>query len=752
MCRIRIGQTSVAISLYIGACGAVGHMDADDTRFAALVSRVKEAACSSPGFTKGIRGLKLNLDELEAAGAQDRFMRIWEVGVPLKAQPAEPLDRRNHPSLLAAGPDWAYREWDRLEKLGKVEFLGPSRPPRLNISPCALILKLRKDVPPSVCDEDRFKARLIVDLLRGRVNDRLPKVEVAYGTVEMAVDGIHPGDFLFVIDLKDAFFNWRVEDSSAWELGFYSPGHSSYGRYLFLPFGLSSSPGLNDASIKEVLRLLEISTGVKLLDFVDDLFGSGASKEEAWGRLEQAVTFFLKMGIPVSDKPSGIRKPAQRQLWIGWVFDTVLCEVTVEKDKCERLQAAIAEALEADGHRELRARRLAEVAGLASHIAEISPQGRRRLHPVWSDLNAVGVYALWAKSPQADPVVHLPELSRANFRWWITHVETPPRRALHNNGGRLSAWGHKSPEFERWPELARSGAIKVIETDASKLVGWSYHLCDCMRVVSGLWPADFSRRELDARNANEICFKELWVVRECLRRERDYLRGWRVLFRVDNVAAEHYVNVRYGDVPSLEDLAASMEEAEQLALCWALARHLKGKYNHVADMGSRDPEFHRRWASDVFKSGMLRKDLYARIEQDLSSSFSVDLFADRRGWTALAPTWRCPEVTAFEFDCGGHTMWLHPPRDLVFATLKWLKEKLDLRPELRAAVLLPEDPCAPWFRPNLLGHLRRKQRWPAGSDLFRWAEEDALSPSGFRFRRGPRSDKPYVILVTKGLG
>ena len=49
----------------------------------------------------------------------------------------------------------------------------------------------------------------------------------------------------------------------------------------------------------------------------------------------------------------------------------------------------------------------------------------------------------------------------------------------------------------------------------------------------------------------------------CVRREREVLRGWRVLFRVDNAAAEHYVNVRYGDVASLETLAERLEEREK---------------------------------------------------------------------------------------------------------------------------------------------------------------------------------------------
>ena len=235
---------------------------------------------------------------------------------------------------------------------------------------------------------------------------------------------------------------------------------------------------------------------------------------------------------------------------------------------------------------------------------------------------------------------------------------------------------------------------------------------------------------------------------ECVRREREVLRGWRVLFRVDNAAAEHYVNVRYGDVASLETLAERLEEHEKQARCWCLARHLKGNFNPISDMGSRDPEFERRWRTDVFREAMLRPALRDTVAKELRCTFTVDVFCDRRGWTALAPRWRCPEVTGFECPLAGERAWIHPPREILKQVLAWLLKHLEADPGLRAAVLLPEDTGAPWFRPQTLRLFHRSQRWPAGSDLFRWAEEDPRSPGQPRLRKGPRSDLPYVVLTT----
>ena len=416
----------------------------------AHVQSLVRSANNTLSWWQGIRGLTLQLDTLRALGASPEFLEQWTLGVPLGAQAAAPSRVPNHPSLVQ-NDSWAAAEWDRLEKLGKVFMFPPGAPPppKLNVNPCALLLKPREGADDSAPEIERWKARLILDLRRGRVNERLPQVGVAYGTLDMAVSRLKQGSHMFVIDLQDCFFNWRVRPEDADLLGFYCPGRQQYGRYEYLPFGLAPAPGVNDSSIKEILRLLRQSRGIDLLDFVDDMFGEGDDSDAAWNRLESAVRIFIKIGVPVSSKPTGIRAPSTRQCWIGWVFDSIQGVVTVSQDKCDKVCKAIAQTLEADAARALRAKELASAAGLASHLGELYPQARRRLHPVWGDLNAAGVYAMWAQSPRANPLVHLSNLSRRNLQRALDAFATPPVRALHSLAGQLSSWGHKSPEYSR---------------------------------------------------------------------------------------------------------------------------------------------------------------------------------------------------------------------------------------------------------------------------------------------------------------
>lgn len=296
----------------------------------------------------------------------------------------------------------------------------------------------------------------------------------------------------------------------------------------------------------------------------------------------------------------------------------------------------------------------------------------------------------------------------------------------------LVGLGAKAPGVWQVGRAGGRGKIKVIETDASKLGGWSYHVCSAGRVCSGVWPAHFGTTEALA-NANDINYKELWVEAHCLESEGVYLRGWRVLFRIDNTAAVHYVNVRYGRIPSLEALDNRFEVAESRAQCWALAMHLEGARNLIADAGSRDPTFAHRWASDAYRDARIRPDFFEDAQRRCGVIFTMDLFSDREGRNAMAASWRCPERTAFEADLRGNIVWAHPPRSLLAEVLTHLNAALRNATGLHIVLLAPEDAGPPWFRPTLLRRWFQVRCWPAGSDLFRWYEHAAEA----RWRRGP---------------
>ena len=124
---------------------------------------------------QGVKGLTLRIDRLKTLGASPQFLDWWRFGRPLDIQPGPVESFTNHPSLRTH-LKWAELEWERLERLGKVEFYPKgTKPTGLHVNPCALLLKLRPDAPDDAPEEDRYKPRLLCDLLRSRINIRLPK-------------------------------------------------------------------------------------------------------------------------------------------------------------------------------------------------------------------------------------------------------------------------------------------------------------------------------------------------------------------------------------------------------------------------------------------------------------------------------------------------------------------------------------------------------------------------------------------------
>ena len=69
----------------------------------------------------------------------------------------------------------------------------------------------------------------------------------------------------------------------------------------------------------------------------------------------------------------------------------------------------------------------------------------------------------------------------------------------------------------------------------------------------------------------------------------------------------------------------------------------------------------------------------------------------------------------------------------------FLNEALRRPSPPRVVLLCPEDPGAPWFRPQLLEPWHRVRSWPADSFLFTFH-------SGTAFSSGPKTDVPYLLL------
>ena len=174
----------------------------------AVVSGIKSAVKVLPV------GNALQLEAMRSLGASPELLERWEFGWPVARDTLVPADAPSHPSLAASAARVS-AEWDRLAALGKIVWFaeGAPKPAKLHVNPCAAIVKDRPGADPSLAEELRTKLRVIVDLRRGGVNSIAVDEGVDFASLEKVLGLMRPRDFVWVIDLTDAFYNWPVAEA-----------------------------------------------------------------------------------------------------------------------------------------------------------------------------------------------------------------------------------------------------------------------------------------------------------------------------------------------------------------------------------------------------------------------------------------------------------------------------------------------------------------------------------------------------------
>ena len=206
-------------------------------------------------------------------------------------------------------------------------------------------------VPPFAVDQ-KDKFRPITDFSYPKdgtsLNDNLFKdlCTVTYVRFEEVVDLIHSlgkDAFIWVIDLKDAYYRVPVRPQDWRKLGIYWCG------FIFimccLPMGLSSSPRLftHFADLVEWI-LVSNNKDIFLLNhyyinkiqktirhYLDDFFGGALDKITAIKQFNALRHILNILGIPTTDKKCSW--PHTRQKILGFIYDTITQMVYIPQDK-----------------------------------------------------------------------------------------------------------------------------------------------------------------------------------------------------------------------------------------------------------------------------------------------------------------------------------------------------------------------------------------------------------------------------------
>ena len=137
-------------------------------------------------------------------------------------------------------------------------------------------------------------------------------------TVAFVLLFVREGDFLASIDLKDAYFQIPVHQSSRKLLRFLSEG--TVYQFKALCFGLSTAPQVFTKVFATVSAWAH-SHGIRLLRYLDDWLVLASSEVEAKKNVQDLLLLCCSLGIVINEEKSDLI-PSQTVNYLGMTIDT----------------------------------------------------------------------------------------------------------------------------------------------------------------------------------------------------------------------------------------------------------------------------------------------------------------------------------------------------------------------------------------------------------------------------------------------
>ena len=638
-------------------------------------------------------------------GVQDKFLKEWTDGVVLHgAELAEDFWMEDYPNVQD-NIEVAAKEIDRISDLQKIFWYPTGQyPPDLSVCPSNLILK-------------GSRPRVVHDWSRVGLNKHLTIPEVNYGTMDQLVANITQGAYLAGLDFQDSFLHWPIHPSSRRKLGVRHPLTKRIGVFLYLPFGLGPAPGINDANIGEVVRVVVNSVGdVIVVTFVDDLRllntpGTYESPEEDYTMLAYKLSEFKEtcetMGFRIHSKPGKLIWPTRQIDWIGWLVDTDNMKVTMTESKSLKGMTLCQEMLYLlRSGRSPSAKEAMSLWGFLNFVANVIRQAQPYTRELGRCIVKAEVFQAWGQGRKRfNPRLDLSDLARQDICWWGRLFMSKPHRAIHRVGEVSFLWHRKLPNLDTiWRLAWADGILVVVGLDASSKIGWGITIGD--HFAQGKWIGEDVDRHIN--------WKELKAYEHALDTFPLLLANKILYVKADNTAALHYINVGRGRIQELSDMAKAIRLKEVNLGIEAVAIHLPGILNVTPDALSR------YYIDNVFRDKHQHRTIRKRLFRALSNKFgpfTLDGMTADDGHNVLLDAFCTPSNPLFEEDLEGHCVWAFPPMELIGPTLKFLLDQLKLGRSFSFTMLVPEKQTMSWFR--LLAHCQRLESYRIGSDLFR---------------------------------
>jgi hypothetical protein len=517
---------------------------------------------------------------------------------------------------------------------------------------------------------------------------------VRYETLRTVPLVVRQGDWLFSVDLTDAYHQWllveesrrlfghsveltqlqmlelerkgRLPEGFVWDRQ--SPLVRIYLRPVGIPMGFTNACAVF-TKISRVYVAKWRREGKRCVHLLDDLmFSVSGTFEEACAVRDEVLRDLEYLGAQVNWTKS-VLTPGKCLCFLGMLVDSVSYRFFVPEKKVIKLKGLVAELLreeKAGKYPEATFRELASVVGKIMSMQVAVPAVRMLTHEAYRLIRPEGE---WDNSVVLTKAV-VDELLEVVD--WI---------------GEFNKLGNPIRRFKGMTEL-------VVTVDAGTGFGWrlegkerSEELTPEARAVAGEW-SGAEEQELWQ------CWKELLAVERCLLEEKEHLTGSFVLVRVDARTSVAYINKGKG---SSVFLSGVMRRIFRLCLRWSVslvAEHIAGERMIATgvDSMSRLSEF--TVAPGVFRE---LKQLKGFGVVAGHRGYTLDLFAAKK--SAKCSRFCSKGATdgavgdARTFRLGPEeNVWACPPLGMLASTVMMLIEA-----KVQATVVVPNWANQPWF-------------------------------------------------------
>ena len=172
--------------------------------------------------------------------------------------------------------------------------------------------------------------RPVIDL--SNQNQWVSKTKFHMETPSTVLAAIHQKDWMFSIDLKDAYFQIPVHPDSSPFLRFVWQGITY--QFRALCFGLTTAPQVFTRVMAPV-AVLAHSVGIRLHRYLDDWLIVASNKQQLLTDRQQILSLCHQLGLLINFEKSEL-EPSQKLTYLGMLINTVDNRVFPSPNRIER--------------------------------------------------------------------------------------------------------------------------------------------------------------------------------------------------------------------------------------------------------------------------------------------------------------------------------------------------------------------------------------------------------------------------------